>query len=338
MLSLAFVVIGCSSPAAQQPATTRVTPSREAPALAQRPLPELVPAAGLRWLVVGQPRNISENAALSAAIATLVPSERLRAYEEGTGVDLTRLPSAVVAGFDLGTLYLAELPDASGHRALERFVDRLAGRAVLERPHPRVVRATGTLDGTPHALVDLDGRVVALSAPDLTLSRIVTAFALGQLKRSPPALRGAALSTLPAPPAAALATFYAPGPFDDEWAYGARGILAAALAAAISVEPAADGHVRVTVMVSGDWQENGQTAVDLLRNAFDELASSSTGKLFAFERARSVSASFHPQYLTLSAELPLDPLVRGLRAAVIADVWEILDLPPPASSHDSPPP
>ncbi len=288
-------------------------------------------------MVVGQPRKISENADLRAAVHALLPKERLQAYAQSTAVDLAALPSALVAGFDLGTLYLARLPEPS-HRALDRFVEGLAGRVMIERPHPRIVRASGTVDGIPHGFVDLDGRVVGVSIADLTLSRVPVGFAMGKLVKSPPALRGAALSTLPGPEGDCDLTFYAPGPFDDEWARGARGVLAASLAVAVCVAPAQDGFVRATATLSGEWEPGGQAAADALKLAFEEFASSSTGKLFAFERARSVSASFHPQYLTLSAELELAALVRGLRAAVMADVWEILDLPPPADYAPQPPP
>jgi hypothetical protein len=281
-------------------------------------------------MVVGQPRKISENADLKAAVHKLLPARRLDAFARGTAVDLRTLPSALVAGFDLGTLYLADLPEPRGHDALDRFVDRLGGRAVIERPHQRIVRASGTVEGIPHGFVDLDGRIVGVSIGDLTLSRIPIGFAMGKLRKTVPSLRGAALSTLPELDDDSALTFYAPGPFAGEWARGARGVLAASLAVAISVEPAADGFLRATATLSGEWEPGGEAAAEALRLAFEELASSPTGKLFAFERARGLTASSHPQYLTLSAELELDPLVRGLHAAVMADVWEILDLPQPA--------
>src|SRR5688572_24605231 len=146
--------MGCSPSSAQERAPARPTPQHDAPALRLGPLHELVPAAGLRWMVLGQPRKISENADLSAAAAELLPSERLAAFEQGTAIDLSALPQALVAGFDLGTLYLAALPAPPDHDALDRFVERLAGRARIERPHPRIVRASGTLDGIPHGFVD----------------------------------------------------------------------------------------------------------------------------------------------------------------------------------------
>jgi hypothetical protein len=203
---------------------------------------------------------------------------------------------------------------------------------VVERPHGRIVRVTGSLAGKPRGFISLDRQIIGVAEGDLTLSRIAVAYALGKLKKTPSALRGAALSTLPKPEEDALATFYVPGPFDGEWSRAAHGVLAAALAVALSVNAVQDGYLRLTLYVSGEWGGAGPAAAEELKRAFDELAATATGKLFALERARAVTSSFHPQYLTLSAELPLDPLARGLRAAVVADVWEILDLPPPRPS------
>jgi hypothetical protein len=336
-LWLALGALACSPAAAQERASVTPSAEREAPRLVLGALHELVPAAGLGWMVQGQPRKISQNADLNAAVLGLVASERFDAYASATGVDLRTLPSALVAGFELGTLYLAELPTPHAHDAMGRFLERLGGRAVVEQPHPRVLRAAGTVDGIPHGFVAMDDRVVGISIADLTLSRIAAGFATGKLKKSVPALRGAALSTLPTVSADSLAEFYAPGPFDAEWARGARGVLGAALAARISAAPGSAGHVALTLVLSGTWEQDGQLAAETLRLAFSEFAESSTGKLFGFEQARNVSANFHPQYLTLAAELPLAPLVQGLRAAVMADVWEMLDLPSPGPVPEAAP-
>ncbi|HEV8247943.1 MAG TPA: hypothetical protein VGP93_19345 [Polyangiaceae bacterium] len=290
-----------------------------------------MPSAGLRWMIVGHPQKISENADLSAALTQLLPKERLDAFAASSGIDLRRLPNALIAGFDLGTLYLAETSHNSAELAREHFVERLGGRELVERPHPDIVRVSGTLDGKPHSFFDLDGKVVGLAAGDLTLSRIAVGYALGKLKKTPTALRGAALSSLPRPAREPLLTFYAPGPFEDEWARALHGVLAAALAIAIQLDDVQDGYLQLTLFVAGDWADGGQRALEQLQAAFLELSASSTGKLFAFERARAITGSFHPQYLTLSVQLPLDPLMRGLRAAVVADVWEILDLPVPSA-------
>jgi hypothetical protein len=326
-----------SSPRPPGGAGDATSQSPRKPALALGELHELVPAAGLRFLVEGSPRRIWDNPRLHGALAELLPDAKLDGFAERTGVDLRRLESALIAGFDMGTLYLGECSESCGPRARARFIERLSGREVvtLTDTEPAAASVMGTLDGEPFGFLDM-GRFVGVASRDLTLARIPVAYALGKLKKTPPALRGAALSTLPDLGRDRLATFYAPGPFEGEWTRGLHGMLSAALALALYVEPVDDEYLRFTVVMSGDFSEAGQAALDELTRVFGEIAASSTGKLFAFERARSIRGSFNPQYLTLSAELPLSPLVSGLRAAVIADVWEILGLPKPESTGGRP--
>ncbi len=331
---MALSVGACASRAATKSENAQPARSANSTApLSLGALHELVPAAGLRWMIVGQPQKISENADLNAALRELLPDARFASFAERSGVDLRTLRSALIANFDLGTLYLAEVSGKTADAALAHFVERLGGSELVEHPHPRAVRVSGTLNREPRSFIALDRRVVGLAEGDLTLSRISIAYALGKLKKTPTALRGAALSTLPVPSGEPYVSFYAPGPFEGEWARAAHGVLAAAFAVVVRLEHAEAGYLSLSLVISGDWGQDGQSAADELVRAFHELAGSSTGKLLALEKARAVTSSFHPQYLTLSAELPLAALVRGLRAAVSADVWEILDLPRP-----SPPP
>jgi hypothetical protein len=325
--ALALVVstaCGASPARPEEPGASPGAATARKPPLSLGELHELVPAAGLRYLVEGSPRKIWDNPRLHAALDDLFPDPKLDGFAARTDVDLRKLESAVVAGFDLGTLYLGKCADSCGPGARVRFVERLGGKEIVTRrdTEPEAVMVKGTLDGEPVGFIDM--------------GHVSLAYALGKLKKTPSALRGAALSTLPDLGRDRLVTFYAPGPFEGEWTKGLRGLLSAALAVAITVEPADDEYLRFTVVMSGDFSADGQAALDELERAFREIAASSTGKLFAFERARSIRGSFNPQYLTLSVELPLSPLVSGLRAAVIADVWEILGLPKPDSASGRP--
>jgi hypothetical protein len=337
LLALGTACSSSPSPPAKGSNESQTRAAARKPALALGELHDLVPAAGLRFLVEGAPRRIWDNPRLRGALGELLPDAKLDGFAVRTGVDLRKLENAVVAGFDMGTLYLGQCSESCGPRARDRFIERLAGREVVTQTDTEPVAASvkGTLDGEPVAFIDM-GRVVGVASRDLTLARVPLAFALGKLKKTPPALRGAALSTLPDLGRERLVTFYAPGPFEGEWTQGLHGMLSAALALALYVEPVDDEYLRVTLVMSGDFSEGGQAALDELTRVFGEIAASSTGKLFAFERARSLRGSFNPQYLTLSTELPLSPLVSGLRAAVIADVWEILGLPKPDSASGRP--
>jgi hypothetical protein len=275
-------------------------------------------------MLVGKPRDVARDPAFAEAIALLLPEPRLKAFTSVSGVDLKTVEAAVVAGFDFGTLYLLQAAGETAARASLKFQERLL-QGSLDHPHPELERASGLVGSTPQALVRFDP-IVAISVGDPTLTRIVEAFARGKLRRSPAALRGAALSALAPPPQEALATFYVPGPFTGEWAQGARGLLADAVALSIAMTPSARGHARFTVQVAGDVRPEG--AEEIVR-AFHELVQTPTGRLLGLDQPTSPAALHEPDgRLVLEVELELAPIARGLRAAVIADVWEIMQTRP----------
>jgi hypothetical protein len=284
---------------------------------------DFAPAAGLRWLVLGRPAQIASNADLSRSLSPILPPARLDAYAASTGADLRLIPNAAVAGYALGTLYLAELPASDGARVRETFAGRLRGGGIVKQPRAGIFRVSGTDGDMPRALVSVEDRLIAAVTGDPTLARAVAAYAEARL-RSPTALRGAALSSLPAAPADALAVFYAPGPFEGPWATAASGLLASAFAVSVSVEALPDAQLRFIVTLAGDWrdyplQERG------LERSWASLANSSTGRLLALDRARNLKSTRHLQHLTLSMEIPMLELARGVRAATSANIREILE-------------
>ena len=317
-VAVALLAAGCGTPAPSPP--QKPAP----PALHQGPLSDYVPAAGLRWMLTGSPRAISENAAFREGLALLLPPERLNAFAEGSGVDLRQVQSGLIAGFDLGTLYMLTPPPGSSASIVALFRNRIVGGEHHQFPHPELERVYGVIGTTPEFLVRAGEQWIAIATHDLTLGRIVEAFARGKLKSSPSALRGAALSTLSPPPNAAVATFYAPGPFSGEWARGARGLLANALAARISLVPLPPEHARFVIELTGEFPPSG---VDDLTEAFRDLESSPFGKLLALdEQDTPPRVHERPERLTLEVDLKVAPIARGLRAAVVSDVWEIMQL------------
>jgi hypothetical protein len=101
----------------------------------QGKITDLVPAAGLRWMVVVRPRELLANDNLRAGLDKLFPSERLDVFTKNSGIDLRTLDLGCVAGFDIGTLYLAHAKDAAA--PTERaFLARLASDPVTKHPGP----------------------------------------------------------------------------------------------------------------------------------------------------------------------------------------------------------
>src|SRR5690606_3058680 len=309
------------------PAETPATERPKAPALFLGPLTSYVPAAGLRWMVVGELRRLANHPGLLPALEPLFPDQGLQRYEQSAGLDLRRVETALIAGFDFGVLYAARTGAAS-ERVTAAFIERLVSGPVVRRPHPDVVRISGVVGTTPQTLVRLDDHLVAVAVGDPTPARVVEAFARRKLRRSPAALDGHALSSLPDDLAQAPLRFYAPGPFKGEWLLGARGLLAQAVAVGITGVFVDGQRVEARLVMTGDFCDD---APERLAGAWEDLAQSSLGKLLGFnhpeEPPRITRAG--DDRLELSVSLGLGPMIAGLRAAVVADVWEILDMTPP---------
>jgi hypothetical protein len=283
---------------------------------------DYVPAAGLSWLLVGDPSRIFADPELNRALGRLLPTERLDALALATGVDVRRLEAAAAAGYGLGTLYVALLPAPDDGRARTRFEERLSG-ALVKHPRPNLHRITGTRAGSPRALVAVDDRLLAYAVDDLTLARIAEAYAVRRLK-SPTALHGASLSELPQVADNTLVAFYAPGPFSGEWRSASGGLLGDARSLRVAVRRGEGAALRVDVVVVGEWPE--ADGVTKMEQAWGALASTSMGRLLGLDLANNIKVVADLHYLTWSADLPLEPLVAGLRAATMANVPEIFDV------------
>jgi hypothetical protein len=320
LLLTAVWTMACSAPPAQAP-----TPAPPVRPLHRGPLSDFISSAGLRWLLLLKPQQILAQPELGQAISQIIPSARFDAFAESSGVDLRALTDAGVASFPYSTLYLAELPRGVAALARARFSERLLAGAVSKRPHPGLTRITGVIGQTPETLLTIDDRVLAISVGDPVQAKIAEAYAEERLKHSPPALRGAALSALPELASSNAAVLFAPGPFADEWQRAAGGLLQSTVAIAITAQPIGNGKVATTMYLAGAWQDSADDATRRLRSAWSTLAQSSAGRLFELNDVAEVSAS--PDLLRLYVELELGALVRGLRASVLGDLTQILNLP-----------
>jgi hypothetical protein len=246
------------------------------------------------------------------------------------------VPNGLLAGFDFATLYMAEL--RSGEALVEKkFEERLVSGGVLHSAHPDLRKLTGIVGRTPETLLIARGQWLAVAVGDPTAARVAEGFALRRLKKSVPALRGSALSTLPAELEQAPLRFYAPGPFLGEWARAARGLLAESSAVGVSARPVAPDGLEVVIALGGVDEGRAAEREARLLGAWEDVAQSSTGHLLGLHEPLSAPRpKAGDGYVELRVALDLMALARGLRAAVSADVSEILDVPaskPPGSSH-----
>ncbi|HKO52496.1 MAG TPA: hypothetical protein VJV79_32535 [Polyangiaceae bacterium] len=310
----------CAAPPSKPPA-----PVAPALPLHRGPLTDFISSASLRWLLLVKPRQILEEPQLGQAISQLMPSARFDAFAESSGVDLRTVPEAAIASFPYSTLYVADLPSGVAAIARARFGERLLTGSASKRPHPGLVRMTGVIGQTPETLLTIEDRVLAISVGDPVQAKIAEAYAQERLKHSPAALNGAALSSLPELASSHSAVLYAPGPFSDEWQRAAGGLLQSTVAIAITAQPTGNGKVATSLYLAGAWHDSADDAAVRLSAAWSTFARSSAGRLFELDDAAQVSAS--PELLRLHVELDLAALVRGLRASVLTDLSQILNLP-----------
>src|SRR5690242_16532659 len=87
--AMVCAAMACAAPAGKPPAPT--PPTRP---LHRGPLTDFISAAGLRWLLLLEPRQVLSEPELGRAISEVIPSARFDAFAEASGVDLRVLPRA----------------------------------------------------------------------------------------------------------------------------------------------------------------------------------------------------------------------------------------------------
>jgi hypothetical protein len=293
------------------------------------PLVDLVPAAGLVWLVEVRPLELQASPPLAEVLAAAAPRDRLDAFaRRHGGVDLRQADQVAVAGHGPATLGLARLP-VEPWRVETAFAARarsVEGRAV-ERG---VTRFWGTV-GDEREQVALFGQdAVGIEFGGLGPLQAAIYFAQGRLKRSLPALRAEPLAAAAALLGEAPVRGFAPGPFEADWARGLGGLLGAATALAARVRAAPSGTdgaqaLELRLLLTGAWGADASAAAERLAAAFHVLAEDPLGRLTGLDRPlEGPTATGNPDALALDVALDPVTMSRGIRAAAGAPLAEIM--------------
>ncbi len=344
----ALSAIGCGArPAPKEPPREPKAPASTTVAA----LTDLLPLAGLRWLVISRPREIAAVPWLIPAIGRVVPERRLDLFAAATALDLRQSPEAAIASYDEaaargegaadGEADPGAAPTAAGsatfylvrHAAdpltIERaFRARLTSgeQRIVERPD--LVRVSGATASAQRAIVVLGRDVVGFQEGgnlDRGPARIAALYAKGKLKRSATALARDPLRALDARFGSAPARAFAVGPFEGELARGARGLLAGATAIGASARPSAREKIALAIAVAGDFGATGPKASDELLRAWNELAEGSFGHLLGLDRPIDRPLATHgPGAVAIAVELDPDKLAGGLAAATADRVEELM--------------
>jgi hypothetical protein len=281
-----------------------------------------VPAAGLRWLLVGSPAQLAHEPALASLRARWLTEQRRQSFAAATGIDVFGTQRGLVAGFDLGTMYMA---DASGWvaRPEQRFAQRLAGSELLRQPHPEIWRVTGLVGTRPEALVRIGDALVAVAVGDLTLSRVVELRAQQRLPQVASAFDGASLSTLPEealrPHSVAL---YLPGPLDADWVSAGAGLLGAAHALAIDLD-VVGARVDLQLFVAGSWDTTRDGT--RLAEQWQAFAQSSLGQRLALDRPLTeLEVGASERLLRAYTQLDANAFSAGVEQLLVGNLDDLL--------------
>ncbi|HEY8086230.1 MAG TPA: hypothetical protein VIF09_00245 [Polyangiaceae bacterium] len=309
----------------------RVAPSAanpSAPALSLSPAVDLVPAAGLVWLVDARLRELFTSSVLMTAIATILPEERLDAFaKRHGGVDLRQATELAIAGYPETVLAVADavLDPVRIESAFAARAVGVDGRAV-DGP---VTRTWGTVGSTREQIAIFGREAVALEQGRFGPLRAAEYFARGKLRRALPALKAEPLARAATLLGDAPLRAFAPGPFEGAWARGLGGLLAGATAAAAAATPidAPRPGLDLRFVVTGAWGTDAPAAADRLRAAFEVLAGDSLGRLLGLDRPLvAASSSGDAEALRLQVSLDAGRLAQGLHAATGATITEIMAL------------
>ncbi|MDI1428152.1 hypothetical protein [Polyangium sorediatum] len=325
LAALASAAAGCGAPA---PVTKPATPE---PPLAVPSLDGLLPLAGLRWVVLVHPHEITSIPWLVPFVGAVISEARFDRFAKGTAVDLRRTPEAVVASYTTneGDATVELLRHTSDPRAVERaFRDRLSTDTTRAVDRHDLVRVSGKIGRGAHAFAAIGSDVVCFQqAGSIPRGpcRIAALFARGALSRATrafadPSLRALAERLGPAP-----ARAFALGPFEGELARGARGLLAAATAIGAAARPSAREGILLSIAVAGDFSRTGEAASEELAASWKDLAQGSFGHLLGLDAPVTAPLPTHaPDAVAIAVELDPKKLAKGLADATSNEIDQIM--------------
>jgi hypothetical protein len=326
LLGLALVSCGSSPPPKPAPPP--------GPKLHLSPTSDLAQAASIVWLLDVAPRELVAHADLLPAIDAVLPRAKVASFAERYGFDPLALEELTWAsyGSEVGDTMLYVARGAFDPGKLEALFRARAGgvdgRGVDREGEQAIVRTWGTVRGERAQLATFGHEGAALEVGRFGPLRVAELFAQERLKRASPALRAGSLARAAELVGDAPLRGFALGPFEGENGKWLGGLLAACTAAAASARPDTLGDraaLRLTLVLTGGWGDDGERAADRLAAAFDALGATSLGRLSGLDHALSLAkVERFPDALRLTVALDAMGLARGAAAAMGAEVAEIM--------------
>jgi hypothetical protein len=292
---------------------------------------DLVPAAGLSWLLDARPSAAFADPVVASAIPFAPEQFEAFAQRHG-GVDVRLAEQVAVASVGEAQLALARLLVDPGRieAAFTARARQVDGRAVESLPGGAptgVIRLWGTVGDEREQVAIFGHDAVGLEWGTLGPLQAAVYFAEGRLKRSLPALRAQPLAAAAARLGEGPLRAFAPGPFQGPWAHGLGGLLGAATAAALRIGGTEARALSVRLVLTGAWGVDAPAAADRLVSAFRVLAEDPLGRLAGLDKpVGGPAATGDPEALALDVALDPVTMSRGLRAVTDAPLAQVMAL------------
>ena len=324
ILSLSLSVCGCAPKAPTPP------PGPPPVALHLEPACDLVPSAGVEWVLDAKPRAVAELPDLIPAIALVVPETRFDAFTKAHGgIDVRQITDLCVGKYRESWLTVARTP-IDPARVERTFADRMTnpGSRQVVVPNPAVVRVWGEVNGEPQQLVIFGREAIALEQGKAGPVRAAEAFAQNKLRRASPALRASSLAAAVERLGEAPVRWFAPGPFEGRLGDGLGGLLRASTAVAVSARASDEkqrGGVAVRIVLTGAWGSDAPAAAERLAAAVHVVSESPFGRLLGLDQPlRAAHVEPRNDALVVDVIVDADRLARGVHDALDAEITDIL--------------
>ena len=317
-------LLGCPAPpepVAPRPVPVPPPPDREVGALV-----ELLTAVGVEWALLVEPLRLAELVWLKAAAGRVLDDERFDALAVSTGVDVRRCPELALVGYGEDTIAYFVRHPAEVALVERRFRDRLTRGQKRKVWDHQLVTVWGQIGEEPHGYVGLGTEVSGFQyggeerKGPMTIAAL---YALGKLTQAPHLLAEPAMQAAEATLGARPLRFLLRGPFLE--AKGLRGLLSAAEALAVALEPTDRETIALSAVLVGDYGTDRERAEGFLSSAWSDVTSSDLGHLLGLhEPARPSQATLKDPGLHLEVELRPKALFAGLAAATMDDARTFL--------------
>jgi len=322
VLVIAIVASGCGS-------TPKTPPKPKLPPLETASLAGIAQGPGARWAVLVRPSEIFASE-LVKPLSLVVPSAGLDRLSEKLGLDVRKVPEALIVGYGGSTFYATRMPTGTSPSSpVDAFEKRILPPSGHTSPRPDIVRAWGSVAAGGRAsaagLWSSNGDIVIGEGGRLGPVLVGLALATGKLVPERSLARQV--------PFAGLALWAKSAPFAvlarcplDELLAGATDAKSPIVAqecdgAGLAVRPAEKkGFVTISLHVPGHWGKDAQNAADEVRAVLTHVMESDLGRALGLRDAPPAEVSATADAVDAQITVDAAKLAEGLRRLTSAEV------------------